>query len=553
MRQGSKKSSATRLNTAVDHTDASMTATDTDSELILAFVGAVGVDLERAEAEAVRRLKAIGYKTITIRITRDVLPALADVPQQDKREFDRVMELMDLGNAARLSSGNEAILALGVTSRIAADRKQQNHFRRTAYIIQSLKHPQEVAALRRIYPRAFYVIGVNAAPDRKLSYLMDEKGLSSGEAQKLMARDMNEELPHGQRIVDTFHLADFFVRLEANNDRLRNSVTRIIDIMFGDYHRTPNFGEYAMFLAFAASLRSGDLSRQVGAVVANRGEILGTGANDCPKPGGGLYWPEFDHATQSIKDIPLGRDAVRGFDSNKQQQHVLIDEISADCAKQLGYDAIAIAEVLAASRIADLTEFGRVVHAEMEALLSCARNRTDPRGATMYCTTFPCHNCAKHIIAAGVVRVVFVEPYLKSKETELHNEALQITYDAPEDDAKTQHVLLEPFVGVGPRRFFDFFSMDLGSGTRLVRKDSQGKVRRWQPRGAVLRMPMMSKSSREREAEAADLFQSHCSSRDGNSRDADTNRKHAPHNTTTGSSRKPARRSRPTKSKDRGN
>ena len=39
-----------------------------------------------------------------------------------------------------------------------------------------------------------------------------------------------------------------------------------------------------MFLAFTSSFRSGDLSRQVGAVVSSKeGEIIATGCNDVPK------------------------------------------------------------------------------------------------------------------------------------------------------------------------------------------------------------------------------------------------------------------------------
>ena len=34
-------------------------------------------------------------------------------------------------------------------------------------------------------------------------------------------------------------------------------------------------------------------------------------------------------------------------------------------------------------------------------------------------------------------------------------------------------VLFQPFVGIGPRRYFDLFSMNLGSSYDLVRKDSE--------------------------------------------------------------------------------
>jgi hypothetical protein len=50
----------------------------------------------------------------------------------------------------------------------------------------------------------------------------------------------------------------------------------------------------------------------------------------------------------------------------------------------------------------DITEFGCSVHAEMEALLACARSGRSARGAILYTTTFVCHNCTRHIIAAGI-------------------------------------------------------------------------------------------------------------------------------------------------------
>jgi deoxycytidylate deaminase len=63
----------------------------------------------------------------------------------------------------------------------------------------------------------------------------------------------------------------------------------------------------------------------------------------------------------------------------------------------------------------------------MEALMSCARRGITSIGATVYCTTFPCHNCAKHIVAAGIARVVFVEPYSKSKALDFHDDSIVYT------------------------------------------------------------------------------------------------------------------------------
>ncbi|MFO2375906.1 cytidine deaminase, partial [Pseudomonas aeruginosa] len=75
---------------------------------------------------------------------------------------------------------------------------------------------------------------------------------------------------------------------------LKAQLWRVIDILFGQPYVTPTFDEYAMFMAFSASLRSADLSRQVGAVLTRDEGIISTGANDVPKAGGGLYWPELD-------------------------------------------------------------------------------------------------------------------------------------------------------------------------------------------------------------------------------------------------------------------
>lgn len=74
-----------------------------------------------------------------------------------------------------------------------------------------------------------------------------------------------------------------------------------------------------------------------------------------------------------------------------------------------------IQQILKESKIKKITEYGRVVHAEMDALLSCSRSNISTQGATLFVTTFPCHNCAKHIISAGIEKVVLLSHTLKVK------------------------------------------------------------------------------------------------------------------------------------------
>ena len=51
------------------------------------------------------------------------------------------------------------------------------------------------------------------------------------------------------------------------------------------------------------------------------------------------------------------------------------------------------------------------IHAEQNAIIQAAKLGIAIDGATMYCTHQPCVICAKMIINAGIVRVVYKYPY----------------------------------------------------------------------------------------------------------------------------------------------
>ena len=52
-----------------------------------------------------------------------------------------------------------------------------------------------------------------------------------------------------------------------------------------------------------------------------------------------------------------------------------------------------------------------VLHAEANAITKVAASSNNSRGSTIYVTASPCIECAKLIIQAGVVRVVYSEEY----------------------------------------------------------------------------------------------------------------------------------------------
>lgn len=53
----------------------------------------------------------------------------------------------------------------------------------------------------------------------------------------------------------------------------------------------------------------------------------------------------------------------------------------------------------------------RTLHAEMNAILQCAENGVSTRNATVYVTYYPCLNCTKALIQAGVKHVVYAHDY----------------------------------------------------------------------------------------------------------------------------------------------
>jgi len=121
----------------------------------------------------------------------------------------------------------------------------------------------------------------------------------------------------------------------------------------------------------------------------------------------------------------------------------------------------------------------------MEALLACSRNNISSKGASMYATTFPCHNCAKHIIAAGIQKVVYIEPYPKSKALEFYTQ--EISTDTSDEGTK---VVFTPFSGVGPRRYIDLFAMSSTKWGSKKRKNKEGKCIKWERSNAKIRNPM---------------------------------------------------------------
>lgn len=466
-----------------------------DTDLVFGVVAPTGTNREDFLRLLEAQLRVYRYDLQVIRLS-DFLK-LVELPPgmaiDESSESARLNTLMKAGSWLRNETGADDILALMGIGDIRAHRGNCPG-KRTAYVFWSLKHPDEISLLQQVYEAGFFVLGIYSSEEDRKTYLVDRKGVDPLEAAERLDRDTDEKVEYGQRTRDAFQLADVFIPAgQAGEEHLK----RFLDLVFGRPEVTPTLAEHAMFLAYSGALRSRALARQVGAVVVSaHNEVLAIGANDAPCFGGGQYWP--GKGDQS--------DIAKGVDANAVERRRIAESVLDRLRKEgiVKADDAAAAEgvvsALEASRVGEITEYGRDVHAEMEALLCCARAGVSVRGATLYTTTFPCHNCAKHLIGAGFTKVVFVEPYPKSKALDLHGDALAMA--GPSAGERLQ---LEPFIGVGPRRYFDLFSLKLGQGGQRKRKEGEGLIP-WNPADASPCVPLRPLSYLEREKAAQQLM-----------------------------------------------
>lgn len=68
-------------------------------------------------------------------------------------------------------------------------------------------------------------------------------------------------------------------------------------------------------------------------------------------------------------------------------------------------------------------ELCRGIHAEQNAIIQAAYHGVSIKGATLFCTNQPCSICAKMIINAGIVRIVYQSGYADSLSSEMLAEA----------------------------------------------------------------------------------------------------------------------------------
>jgi deoxycytidylate deaminase len=311
-------------------------------------------------------------------------------------------------------------------------------------------------------------------------------------AEDLINLDRHQETqPYGQDVLHTFPKADLFVDL-IEEDEIDPQIQRLIKILFGET-LVPTDEENGMVIAYLTSLRSTSRRRRVGAALTMRARdeqasVVAVGTNEVAHAGGG-------HPTNPL----ASEEAHAGIDYSKSR----IKRIGADFLKRLRDEDLLSPEFgertstsagiddavgtlfhgthnsaefegpMGKAELAKLMEFHHEVHAELSAILDASRRGMPTQDLTLYTTTYPCHLCAKEIVASGISEVVYVEPYPKSAVEAMYEDS--IATDRGPDASK---ITFRWFVGISPARFTELFHV----GRPLLREYPDAERRSLNPR-----------------------------------------------------------------------
>ncbi len=462
-------------------------------EVFTALIAPIGIDMDEVTRVLSEKASQVAYSPNLIKLT-DFLKAFGRVPKNFNDEVSRYSIYIKAGDQLCADAKRGDILALlGVTRLLqqSHEEREKQALQPRMTIFRQIKHLEEYRTLDRIYGRNIIFLGCYAPKQSRVDYLVDRMRVSDrkstqikleSKALDIISTDEDEsEEDFGQKIIDCYPKSDFVLDCTSLKT-LEASCDRFFRIYFGDPFVSPSKDEYCSYIANAAAYRSLDLSRQVGAAIfSDEGEVVSMGCNEVPSPMGGTYW---EHHKNDARDYVLGYDSnhrvkedmVRDAISQLKESGWLNEEIAGQDLQDLCDAALQDEDRKEGksrgpwnkSMLTDIIEFGRMVHAEMNAITDAARFNRSTSGTTLYCTTMPCHMCTKLVIASGIKRVVYVQPYVKSLSGELFKDS--VVFEGSDHDHRVNFCSLKGVTPLGFKRAF---------ARSTKRKNGDGSALKW--------------------------------------------------------------------------
>jgi dCMP deaminase len=258
--------------------------------------------------------------------------------------------MIETGNELRAREGPGA-LAQRLLAQLHADRN---------YVIDSIRHPAEVAVLRGASQR-FRLIWVEAEEVRRFERMRARARSGDpatlGELRRLEARELgSSDDPNAQQLRAVRELADDVLHNDGTLAELHEQLGRLLRAS-ARFER-PDWDSYFMSIGRVVATRSNCVKRKVAAVITVDRRIIATGYNGTPR---GVTNCNEGGCPRCNAFGPAGADL-------------------GECVCS---------------------------HAEENAITQSAYHGVSVRGATLYTTLCPCLMCTKMIINAGIAEVVF--------------------------------------------------------------------------------------------------------------------------------------------------
>lgn len=278
--------------------------------------------------------------------------SLSDVLRQelrDRGETETRERMISLGRELREREGLDA-LARRVVRQLTPDRN---------YVIDSIRHPAEVEALRRATPK-FLLLWIDADETTRVRRVASRgrhgDPASEAEFTRLEGSELQSDNRAGQQLLAVRAIADEAVSNDGTIESLYEAVTGILQRH--SHFERPGWDAYFMSVAKVVASRSNCVKRKVAAVVTIDRRIVSTGYNGTPR---GVRNCNEGGCARCNAFGPSGKDL-------------------GECVCS---------------------------HGEENAITQAAYHGVSLRGATLYTTYCPCLLCTKMIINAGIAEVVY--------------------------------------------------------------------------------------------------------------------------------------------------
>ncbi len=278
-----------------------------------------------------------------------------EIRRELKREQrpDTRENLIETGNRLRRDFGL-AVLAERTAARVLEDRN---------YVIDSIRHPQEIEALRRL-PH-FHLLHLDAPIEQRYERArarQDTRTPASFERfAELESKELGGSSPDAQNLEACARLADAkLLNAGTREDFLAQADAQISAWLRGQGR--PGWDEYFMRIARIVALRSNCIKRKVAAIIVKDKRIISTGYNGTPR---GV-----------VNCNEGGCPRCNGLAVSGQNLDACL------CS-----------------------------HGEENAIVQAAYHGIAIKDATLYSTFSPCLQCTKMIINAGIREVVYNAHY----------------------------------------------------------------------------------------------------------------------------------------------